>query len=68
MLVGLIVYVVTRKKYLGLAGTVVPNPLKKEEKGRLLSIILTVLVILGIVALVRYKRWLANCRSCYFLY
>lgn len=49
MLVGLIVYVVTRKKYLGLAGTVVPNPLKKEEKGRLLSIILTVLVILGIV-------------------
>lgn len=49
MAIGLIVYVITRKKFLGLAGTVVPNPLTKPEKGRITKIILLVLVVLGIV-------------------
>ncbi len=45
MLVGLLVFLFTRKKYLGLAGTVVSNPLTKEERRR-------VLIRLGIGALV----------------
>lgn len=32
MLVGLIIFLATRKKYLGLAGSYVPNPLSPEEK------------------------------------
>lgn len=39
MFLGLIVYVATRKKYLGTAGTQVPNPLKDDEKKRVYSII-----------------------------
>ncbi|CAM4148858.1 peptide transporter [Bacillus manliponensis] len=34
MLLGLIVFVMTKKKNLGLAGTTVPNPLTEDEKGR----------------------------------
>src|SRR5690625_1112014 len=32
MFLGLIVFVITKKKYLGLAGSYVPNPLKGDEK------------------------------------
>ncbi len=32
MLVGLIIFLATRKKYLGIAGSYVPNPLSPEEK------------------------------------
>lgn len=32
MFLGLVVFLITRKKNLGLAGTYVPNPLKKNEK------------------------------------
>ncbi|MFD1067982.1 peptide MFS transporter [Oceanobacillus locisalsi] len=32
MLVGLIIFLATRKKYLGLAGSYVPNPLSADEK------------------------------------
>lgn len=54
MFLGLIIFVVTRKKYLGLAGTYVPNPLKKEEKKKVYSrfaigaIIIAALVTIGI--------------------
>src|SRR5699024_12171382 len=54
MFLGLIIFVVTRKKYLGLAGTYVPNPLKKEEKKKVYSrfaigaIIIAALVAIGI--------------------
>src|SRR5690625_6626863 len=34
MFLGLVVYVITKKKNLGLAGTYVPNPLKGKEKDR----------------------------------
>src|SRR5699024_8364122 len=53
MFLGLIIFVVTRKKYLGLAGTYVPNPLKKEEKKKVYSrfaigaIIIAALVAIG---------------------
>ncbi|WP_047984438.1 peptide MFS transporter [Ornithinibacillus californiensis] len=49
MAIGLIVFVVTRKKFLGLAGTIVPNPLTKPEKGRITKIILLVLVLLALI-------------------
>src|SRR5699024_2542703 len=54
MFLGLIIFVVTRKKYLGLAGTYVTNPLKKEEKKKVYSrfaigaIIIAALVAIGI--------------------
>src|SRR5699024_3979630 len=54
MFLGLIIFVVTRKKYLGLAGTYVPNPLKKEEEKKVYSrfaigaIIIAALVAIGI--------------------
>ncbi|OWR31851.1 MFS transporter [Saccharibacillus sp. O23] len=37
MLAGLLVFLFTRKTYLGLAGAAVPNPLTREERGRVLT-------------------------------
>lgn len=37
MFLGLIVFLVTRKKYLGLAGTYVANPLEDGEKGKVIK-------------------------------
>src|SRR5699024_12110940 len=49
---GLIIFVVTRKKYLGLAGTYVPNPLKKEEKKKVYSrFAIGAIIIAGLVAI-----------------
>ncbi|MGX4668148.1 peptide MFS transporter [Cerasibacillus sp. JNUCC 74] len=47
MLVGLIVFMVTKKQYLGLAGTYVPNPLGKEEKKKVFA-----RIVIGIVAII----------------
>ncbi|KAB7667610.1 peptide MFS transporter [Bacillus sp. B1-b2] len=49
MLIGLIVFMMTKKKNLGLAGTVVPNPLSKKEKKKVFTIIGTGLVVLAII-------------------
>ena len=38
MFIGLVVFIVTKKKNLGLAGTQVPNPLAPEEKKKVFSI------------------------------
>src|SRR5699024_5275921 len=52
MFLGLIVFVITRKQYLGLAGVQVPNPLKGGEKRKVFSwigvgaIVLTILFII----------------------
>src|SRR5699024_11159090 len=52
MFLGLIIFVVTRKKYLGLAGTYVPNPLKKEEKKKVYSrFAIGAIIIAGLVAI-----------------
>lgn len=47
MLVGLIVFLVTKKQYLGLAGTYVPNPLGKKEKKKVFT-----RIVIGIVAII----------------
>lgn len=52
MFLGLVVYVVTRKKHLGLAGNYVPNPIEKDKKKKVygqIAIGLVVLVALVIV-------------------
>ncbi len=46
MFIGLVVYYVTQKKFLGLAGLEVPNPLSQQEKKK------TILrIVLGIIAI-----------------
>lgn len=49
MFFGLLVYLFTKKKNLGLAGTFVPNPMSKDEKKKVYSIIGVAVVILGII-------------------
>ncbi|WP_163102096.1 peptide MFS transporter [Peribacillus alkalitolerans] len=50
MLLGLIVFVFTKGKNLGLAGTAVPNPLKPEEKKKLFTTFGIAIILIGIVA------------------
>ncbi|MTH54781.1 MFS transporter [Bacillus mangrovi] len=53
MLLGLIVYVLTKKKNLGLAGSEVPNPLSPAEKKKSFTIIgiaAIILIIAGFIA------------------
>src|SRR5690606_3273035 len=56
MFVGLVMFVLTRKKNLGLAGTIVPNPLAKDEKKKVYTqiaigtIVIAVLVAITIPA------------------
>ncbi|CAI6086083.1 peptide MFS transporter [Cohnella sp. JJ-181] len=54
MLAGLIVYVATRKRYLGLAGTIVHNPMDARERRRVLTrigfgaaVIAVILIVAG---------------------
>ncbi|MDH6371280.1 POT family proton-dependent oligopeptide transporter [Paenibacillus sp. PastF-3] len=55
MFIGLVVYVVTRTKNLGLAGTIVRNPIPNEKKKKLFTwigiglVVLAVLVTIGIL-------------------
>jgi POT family proton-dependent oligopeptide transporter len=49
MLLGLTVFVLTRKKNLGLAGTYVPNPLSPAEKKKVGTIVGIVVVVLGAI-------------------
>lgn len=52
MLIGLIVFVVTKKKYLGLAGSYVPNPMGKDERKKVLTrigIAVLLVLIIGFV-------------------
>lgn len=48
MFVGLILFVLTRKKSLGLAGTFVPNPLSSNEKKRVALIVTATILLFGI--------------------
>ncbi|WP_102026274.1 peptide MFS transporter [Salirhabdus sp. Marseille-P4669] len=50
MLIGLILFVVTKKKNLGLAGTYVPNPLAPEEKKKVYTIATIGVIVIGILA------------------
>nr|WP_180954230.1 peptide MFS transporter [Bacillus sp. M6-12] len=54
MLLGLIVFMVTKKKNLGLAGSHVPNPLTQEEKKRTFTIIgigALAIIVLGAISI-----------------
>ncbi|MCQ4087949.1 peptide MFS transporter [Saccharibacillus sp. JS10] len=59
MLAGLVVYLFTRKKQLGLAGVSVANPLTQEERRKVLTRFgLGALVIGAIIALTAWQGWL----------
>jgi proton-dependent oligopeptide transporter, POT family len=49
MLLGLIVFAITKKKNLGLAGTYVPNPLSPAEKKKVSLIVAISVVVLAVV-------------------
>ncbi len=50
MLIGLTVFIATRKKYLGLAGTYVPNPLEDDEKKKVYTRFVAGALIIGVIA------------------
>ena len=59
MFIGLVVFVVTKKKNLGLAGTQVANPLAPEEKKKVFSIISIASIAIAIAIVVAIPRgWL----------
>ena len=52
MALGLIVFLITKKKYLGLAGSYVPNPMSKEERKKVLTrigLVFLVVAVLGFI-------------------
>lgn len=55
MFIGLVVFLITRKKYLGLAGTYVPNPLEAGEKRKVYTRFLFGAIIVGIIAVIAIK-------------
>lgn len=51
MFLGLLIYFITNKKYLGLAGLEVPDPLTPEERSKLIKIVASVVVIIAVVCI-----------------
>ncbi|WP_339226287.1 peptide MFS transporter [Oceanobacillus sp. FSL K6-2867] len=49
MFAGLVVYLLSRKKYFGLAGLQVPNPLKSEEKMKITKIVIISVILLAAI-------------------
>jgi proton-dependent oligopeptide transporter, POT family len=59
MFIGLLIFVITKKKSLGLAGTQVPNPLEPSEKKRVFSIFAIATVVIAIlIAIAIPQGWL----------
>ena len=54
MFIGLVVFYVTQKKFLGLAGTEVPNPLKGEEKKKTIRNIVVGIVAILVIGVILY--------------
>ncbi|MCY1024813.1 oligopeptide:H+ symporter, partial [Mammaliicoccus sciuri] len=52
MFIGLIIYFITNKKYLGLAGVEVPDPLSSSEKKKMVKIVGITVVIIAIVCFI----------------
>jgi proton-dependent oligopeptide transporter, POT family len=50
MFIGLVVFMITKKKYLGLAGAYVPNPLSPDEKKKVYGGITIGVIIIAIIA------------------
>ena len=53
---GLVVFLVTKKKYLGLAGSYVPNPLSKEERKKVFSRIGVAIVVVLLVGYILIQQ------------
>ncbi|WP_144510663.1 peptide MFS transporter [Bacillus sp. FJAT-22090] len=56
MAIGLIVFLVTKKKFLGLAGSYVPNPMSKEERKKVLTRIALVFVLILVVGYILVQQ------------
>lgn len=68
MLIGLVVYVITRKKYLGLAGAHVPNPLTDTERVKMFSIFSITLLFIAIIGWIGFSDgWLTIDRVIFFI-
>ncbi|HWK22571.1 MAG TPA: peptide MFS transporter [Ureibacillus sp.] len=55
MFIGLVVYYFTQKKFLGLAGIEVPNPLKPEEKKKTLRNVVVAILAILIIGVILYS-------------
>ncbi|GGJ15906.1 peptide MFS transporter [Paenibacillus hunanensis] len=49
MLIGLIVFMLTRKKSLGLAGRIVPNPMDKDERRKVTKLLIIGAIIVAVL-------------------
>ncbi|QFG00571.1 peptide MFS transporter [Psychrobacillus glaciei] len=56
MALGLIVFMMTKKKYLGLAGSYVPNPMSKEERKKVLTRIGIAILLVLIVGFILVQQ------------
>ncbi|MBT2680617.1 peptide MFS transporter [Bacillus sp. ISL-35] len=63
MFVGLVVFVLTKKKNLGLAGTDVPNPLSPSEKKKTFTIFGIAIVAIGILSAILINAGLLTFES-----
>lgn len=52
MFLGLLVFIFTKKKNLGLAGTIVPNPLSPEEKKKVFKIVSLSVIVIAVLCAV----------------
>ncbi len=52
MFIGLVTYYITNRKYLGLAGLEVPDPLTKAERSKLIKIVIIVAVVIAVVCFI----------------
>lgn len=68
MFAGLVVYLITRKKYMGLAGMQIPNPMSSREKGRMSRIVLGSVAALGVIGWIGFSDgWLTIERVIFFI-
>ncbi|GGH68156.1 putative transporter YclF [Compostibacillus humi] len=68
MFIGLVVYVITRRKYLGLAGVNVPNPLTKKEKSTYASVTAAAALIIAVIGWLGFSGgWLTVERVIFFI-
>lgn len=63
MFLGLLVFIFTKKKNLGLAGTYVPNPLTADEKKKVYSIIGISVVIIAVILAILIPNGLFTIRT-----
>ena len=52
MFIGLVVYFVTQKKFLGLAGLEVPNPLSQKEKKKTIFIVVLAIIAILVIGII----------------